>query len=67
MLEGTEAWPLLIHFDPAYKLLLLMYISILLQLIKTHIQTFFFTFYEKVGIVGGFEEKVGKSRIKTKK
>ena len=24
-------------------------------------------FYEKVGIVGGFEEKVGKSRIKTKK
>ena len=24
-------------------------------------------FYEKVQIVGGFEEKVGKSRIKTKK
>ena len=43
-----------------------MYISILLHLIKT--QTFFLHFfYEKVGIVGGFEEKVGKSRIKTKK
>ena len=43
-----------------------MYISLLLHLIKTH-EFFFFTFYEKVGIVGGCEEKVGKSRIKTKK
>ena len=43
-----------------------MYISILLHLIKTR-KLFFFTFYEKGGIVGGFEEKVGKSRIKTKK
>ena len=43
-----------------------MYISILLHLIKTH-KLFFHFFYEKVGIVGGFEEKVGKSRIKTKK
>ena len=43
-----------------------MYISILLHLIKTH-KLFSSLFYEKVGIVGGFEEKVGKSRIKTKK
>ena len=43
-----------------------MYISILLHLIKTH-KPFSSLFYEKVGIVGGFEEKVGKSRIKTKK
>ena len=34
--------------------------SLLLHLIKTH--EFFL-----LGIVGGFEEKVGKSRIKTKK
>ena len=43
-----------------------MYISLLLHLIKTH-DFFLYFFYEKVGIVGGFEEKVGKSRIKTKK
>ena len=44
-----------------------MYISFLLHLIKTYKLFFFTFFYEKVGIVGGFEEKVGKSRIKTKK
>ena len=43
-----------------------MYISLLLHLIKTH-DFFSLLFYEKVGIVGGFEEKVGKSRIKIKK
>ena len=41
-----------------------MYISLLLHLIKTH-ELFSSLFYEKVGIVGGFEEKVGKNRIKT--
>ena len=40
-----------------------MYISLLLHLIKTH-EHFSSLFYEKVGIVGGFEEKVGKNRIK---
>ena len=44
-----------------------MYISLLLHLIKTHDLFFLHFFYEKVGIVGGFEEKVGKSRIKIKK
>ena len=43
-----------------------MYISILLHLIK-NINFLSSLFYEKVGIVGGFEEKVGKSRIRTKK
>ena len=37
-----------------------MYISLLLHLIKTHELFFSSLFYEKVGIVGGFEEKVGK-------
>ena len=36
----------LIHFDLAYKKLLLMYISLLLHLIKTH-KLFFFTFFMK--------------------
>ena len=43
-----------------------MYISLLLHLIETH-ELFSSLFYEKVGIVGGFDEKVDKSRIKTKK
>ena len=39
-----------------------MYISLLLHLIKTHDFFFFLLFYEKVGIVGGFEEKVGSKQ-----
>ena len=46
-----------------------MHISILLHLIKIH-KLFSSLFYEKVGIVGGFDEKVGskqKSRKSRKK
>ena len=43
-----------------------MYISLLLHLIKTHELFSSFFFYEQVGIVGGFEEKVGKIGSKQK-
>ena len=43
-------------------------ISLLLQFNWLIHMNFFSSlfFYEKVGIVGGFEEKVGKNRIETK-